>query len=293
MRPGADAESASGGARDPNPALRPGSEPFHFAGGDGGCLLVHGFTATPWEMRYLGEHLHSAGYTVHGVRLAGHATSPADLERSTWQQWYASARQGLLALQGSAAHTVVVGQSMGALLALRLAVEHPETVAGVALLAPALRLSARWLHWMRPAFPVVLPFLTQRFRFVPKGDSDVADPQARADTPSYRQVPLRAVHQLLQLQRHVRRLLPRVAQPVLVLHSRQDHTCPVANVDLVRRRVPGPVETRLLARSYHVVSIDVERDDVAVCVADFTARTLASTAAGWRAPAPASGRGVA
>ncbi len=290
MRANADAAFANGGnPRDFDPLQCPGTEPFHFAGGDGGCLLVHGFTATPWEMRYLGAHLHAAGYTVHGVRLAGHATSPADLERSTWREWYASARQGLLALQGSAPRTVVVGQSMGALLALRLAVEHPETVAGVALLAPALRLSARWLQWMRPAFPLVLPFLTPRFRFVPKGDSDVADPQMRAETPSYRQIPLRAVHQLLQLQRHVRGLLPRVAQPLLVLHSQQDHTCPVANVDLLRRRVPGPVETQLLARSYHVVSVDVERDDVAAAVADFTARALAARPAGTRVPASTGG----
>jgi carboxylesterase len=287
-----DAEPASGGPRDRDSRVGGGTEPFHFAGGDGGCLLVHGFTATPWEMRYLGEHLHRAGYTVHGVRLAGHATSPADLERSTWREWYASARQGLLVLQAGAPRSVVVGQSMGALLAVRLAVEHPEAVAGVALLAPALQLSTRWLQWMRPAFPVVLPFLTPRFRFVSKGDSDVADPQVRAQTPSYHRIPLRAVHQLLQLQREARRLLPRIAQPILVLHSQQDHTCPVANVDLVRRRVPGPVETRLLARSYHVVSVDVERDDVAAAVADFTARTLQARPATGRAPALASAGGA-
>lgn len=287
-----DAELARGGPRDRDSRLGSGIEAFHFAGRDGSCLLVHGFTGTPWEMRYLGEHLHRAGYTVHGVRLAGHATSPADLERSTWREWYASARQGLLVLQAGAPRSVVVGQSMGALLALRLAVEHPEAVAGVALLAPALQISTRWLQWMRPAFPVVLPFLTPRLRFVSKGDSDVADPQVRSQTPGYDQIPLRAVHQLLQLQREVRRLLPRVAQPILVLHSQQDHTCPVANVDLVRRRVPGPVETRLLARSYHIVSIDVEREDVAAAVADFTARTLKARPVTGLAPMLASAGGA-
>ena len=61
--------------RDQESPGTPDIRPFFFAGGDVGCLLVHGFTGTPHEMRFLGERLAAQGYTVSGVCLAGHATS--------------------------------------------------------------------------------------------------------------------------------------------------------------------------------------------------------------------------
>ena len=58
--------------------IMPTAEPFFFPGGPTGCLLVHGFTGTPKEMRWLGEHLVSQGYAALGVRLAAHATRIED-----------------------------------------------------------------------------------------------------------------------------------------------------------------------------------------------------------------------
>jgi len=55
------------------PQTFPGAEPFFLSGSRCGCLLVHGFTGTPKEMRWMGENLHSQGYTVLGIRLSGHA----------------------------------------------------------------------------------------------------------------------------------------------------------------------------------------------------------------------------
>ncbi|NIQ98443.1 MAG: hypothetical protein GWO11_08540, partial [Desulfuromonadales bacterium] len=39
-----------------------------------GIVLVHGFTASPWEMRRFGEELAGLGYRVLGSRLPGHGT---------------------------------------------------------------------------------------------------------------------------------------------------------------------------------------------------------------------------
>ncbi|MFQ5667154.1 MAG: alpha/beta hydrolase [Candidatus Binatia bacterium] len=233
-----------------------------------GCLLVHGFTGTPHEMRFLGEHLFAHGYTVNGVRLAGHGTSAGDLQHCTWRDWYTSVRDAMAALQQHAPRSVVVGQSLGALLAIQLAVEEPATVAGMVLLSPALVLSNRWLPWISTALPLVLR-LVGRHCSVGKGESDIADAQARADSPSYRHVPLAALHQLVLLQKHARAQLPRVRQPVLVLHSRQDHTCPAVNVDILRRSVRGPLRVLWLHDSYHVVSVDVDKERVAAAVAAF------------------------
>src|SRR5262249_24567415 len=126
------------------------TEPFLLPGGPTGCLLIHVFTATPQEMRFLGARLHDRGCTVSGIRLAGHGTAVEDLARCTWRDWYASAREGLDQLQRRTTRIVVIGQSLGALLALELTADCPAMVEGVALLAPALVLSNPWLRWTKP-----------------------------------------------------------------------------------------------------------------------------------------------
>jgi carboxylesterase len=73
------------------PAIMPGAEPFFYRGGSRGILLLHGFTATPAETRWLGQHLGGEGYTVFGPRTPGHGTDPHDLARYRWQDWYAAA----------------------------------------------------------------------------------------------------------------------------------------------------------------------------------------------------------
>ncbi len=74
-------------------------QPFAFDRGPIGCVLLHGFTAAPKEMRPLGEYLADRNYTIRGVRLAGHATSPEDLAQTTWREWVASAKESVAELR--------------------------------------------------------------------------------------------------------------------------------------------------------------------------------------------------
>ena len=72
----------------------PTAEPFFFPGAGKiartGCLVTHGFTGTPKEMRWLGKYLNKDGCTVCGIRLAGHATQPEDMIRSRFSDWLLS-----------------------------------------------------------------------------------------------------------------------------------------------------------------------------------------------------------
>ena len=225
-------------------------------------------------MRFLADRLHTRGYTVDAVRLAGHCTTVEDFGRSTWHDWYRSALAGIEELRQESSQVVVVGQSMGALLALKLAVEYPQVIAGVVLLSPALVLSNPWVHRIAPALPLLLPFARQRS--IRRGARDVADPQARAESPSYRELPLPALHQLLRLQKHTRRVLSQVRQPALIIHSRQDHTCPPSNAAILQRGLGGPVREVLLEDSFHVISIDVDKERVAAEVAAFVESVAAA-----------------
>ena len=103
----------------------PTAEPFFFPGNQIGCLLVHGFTGSPKEMRWMGEYLGNLGYTVLGVRLAGHATRPEDMMRMQWQDWLASVEDGYFLLKNCVDQVFIIGLSMGGILSLTFSSQHP------------------------------------------------------------------------------------------------------------------------------------------------------------------------
>ena len=99
----------------------PSAEPFYFPGNKTGCLLVHGFTGAPKEMRWMGEYLAEEGFSVLGVRLAGHATKPEDMIRTRYTDWMHSVEDGYHLLKGTVDRVFLIGLSMGGALSLLMA----------------------------------------------------------------------------------------------------------------------------------------------------------------------------
>src|SRR5208282_1990234 len=91
---------------------------FFLPGAGVSALLIHGLTGTPYEMRYLGERLAARGVRVRGVKLAGHAGTPEELGETGYDNWYESVVNGLEELRQYGEPNVVVGLSMGAVLAV-------------------------------------------------------------------------------------------------------------------------------------------------------------------------------
>ena len=254
---------------DPDPANPAADTSEFFLPGAGvSALLIHGLSGTPFEMRYLGERLAVAGVRVCGVRLAGHAGTAEELGVATRAQWYENAVEGFERLHRFGDPVAVVGLSMGALLAVRLAADQGEAVAGVAMLSPAFFLPL-WMRGPLKALTALGP-LADRIYLRGKG-SDIHDSAARSVHPSARLMPLGAVLELLNLSAEVRPRLGRVAQPALVIHGRRDHTCPMRrNVDFVMSRL-GSKQKRavILEESFHVITVDSEKDRVASEVTNF------------------------
>jgi carboxylesterase len=252
---------------------RPGGLPgvdgarFDLPGGPDAALLLHGLTGSPFEMRHVAARLQSYGMRCVGPVMPGHGGDPRALEGLSWRAWVDGAAAELSALSG-ARRTFLVGCSMGALVACALAHRHPDRVDGLALLAPALRLSgtARLAGLLARRTPLgaLLPP-------VPKlGGSDVRDREMRRRNPTMRAVPLGAVGELVALARHVDAILPGIVAPAIVVAARNDHTVRLAGARRVARRLgSGPAQLVVLERSYHLVGIDVERDRVADAVAEF------------------------
>lgn len=193
--------------------LIPTSEPFLFQGGKIGCLLIHGFTGAPKEMRWMGEYLSARGYSVLGVRLAGHATCVEDILRVKWQDWIASVEDGYYLLRGLADQVYVVGLSMGGILSLVFSTLKPVT--GVVTMS---------VPYSLPRDPrlALIHLLSTFIPRVRKGPADWHNLEAAKDHIEYPYLPTKGIIQLRDLLIEMQKSLPKITAPVLLIHSRQD-----------------------------------------------------------------------
>lgn len=264
---------------------------FFFEGGRSGVLLIHGLTGTPMEMRLLGKGLNRAGFTVHGMQLAGHCGSVEDLLATDWRDWYASVEQAADELLGKVDHLFVAGLSMGALLALKLAADRPQQVAGVGVYGATFRYDGWSIPWLaRLSF--LLPLLKKlgigRDRsFMEQPPYGIRDERLRAQVSTAMLGgdsaaaglpgnPWYSLAEMYELAADVRRQLSQVSAPCLVAHASEDDVASVKNAELVMRSVSAPTELLLLKDSYHMITIDKERRTLIERSAAFFDRIVAA-----------------
>jgi carboxylesterase len=247
----------------------PTAEPFFFLGDRSkpACLLIHGFTGTPKEMRWMGEYLHEKGFTCLGVRLAGHATVPEDMIASRWTDWTVSVEDAYSLLRNFTEDIFLVGLSMGAVLSLLMSTRLD--VKGVVAMSTPYKLPddprLRHIEWISKIVP-----------YMPKtsGNSGWFDMEAWKDHISYPQNPVRSIGGLNKLLGEMRSALPKVNVPVLLMHSRDDRYVMPENMEMVYADlVNASDKTKLyITGSGHVVTRDAARRQVFESALEFMRR---------------------
>lgn len=226
------------------------SDPFLLGGGDHGCLLLHGFTGSPGEMRGLGEHLAARGLTALGLRLPGHGGPPDELAVVRWRDWLAAAEDAYAYLAARCARVSLAGFSLGGALAILLAARLPAH--RLALLATPVRLQGDWrinlLALVRHTTPWFYPLAQADFkdpavraqvaRYAPEVDLD--DPEVQARVRREARISLHAVDELRLALAAARAAMPLVRAPALVMHGRHDDVAPLDGPELIAGRLGGP-----------------------------------------------------
>ena len=246
-----------------------GAEGWSVAGGPVGALVLHGFGGSPATVAPVAAALAGAGLSVAVPRLPGHGTHVEDLVPTRFADWSAASEYALAELAGSCRRVAVVGQSMGATLACRLAARHPEVVAVVAVNPLVLPADPQLVDMVRL-------MLDAGEMLADGGAPDLADPEATEI--AYREIPLAAVLSLYEALHELEADLGRIACPVLIMTSAHDHVVDPLNSDHLAKRVAGPVERLALERSHHVATLDHDRDLVAARTVSFILRGTAAAA---------------
>jgi carboxylesterase len=212
--------------------------------------LIHGYTGSPTEMRWIADSLHARGLTVAGPRLPGHGTTPEAMNRCRWTDWTEHVEHTLAGLRARCSKVFVGGLSMGSLLTLYLAERHPD-LPGIILYSPAV--------WVRSRALAFAPLARHFVAAQPKpADPDLVDPTAAQQLWCYDVDPVGAAAELLKLMRHVRRNLGRITCPALIIHSLGDRSIHPHSAQRTYERL-GSQDKRLLTleRSGHCITVDI------------------------------------
>jgi carboxylesterase len=263
------------------PFGEPEHEPFFWKGGSQAALLIHGFPGTPAEMRALGLLLRDDGWTVHAPLLPGFGPQIATLADRSYGEWLNAARQSYDRLKREYESVLIVGNSMGAAVALLVAAESPP--AGLVLVAPFFRFATWWHDFFWPILKRIVreiqPFQRADFsspeirRAVQRmfKDLDPNSPEAQRRVRAIR-MPTQALDQVREIGRAATRAAPSLHTRILILQGRSDFIAVPQRTKALRRRLRGsPVYVELEAGHDLVEPDGSAWPEVARAVSDFAA----------------------
>ena len=234
-----------------NPVM-PGAEPMSVSGTNGcGAIVLHGFTGNPHSMRGLATAFAAAGFAVEMPLLPGHGTAVEDMMPTRFDHWSAHVEATYQRLAPTVDKVVVAGLSMGGTLTAWLAIQHPE-IAAILTINGA-------LEPLNAEFRVLLQGMVDAGEtLIPGIGSDIADPDSKET--AYPETPLAPLLSLIAAGDELDALIASITCPALVMTSPQDHVVVPTAGPYFAARVSGPVETLSLERSYHVATLDYDKD---------------------------------
>ncbi|KEO57815.1 alpha/beta hydrolase [Thalassospira permensis NBRC 106175] len=260
-----DQETATADSR-PYLLLPNGNE--HFTTG---VLVVHGFLASPAELRNLGDRLAARDYAVMGVRLAGHGTSPHELQKRTWGDWLASVRRGYEILSAFCDNIIIVGFSTGGALSTILAADRPEKLTGLVVASTPLKFRNRNLM-----FVPLLYGANKLMGWVPSAQEMLSFRLNESEHPdiNYRNIPIGGLHNLRQAVAEMQNRLPDIACPILILQGDGDQVVDPASATLIKRHATGcsKLDIQMLASDRHGI-LNEDIDNAVNRVIDFISKT--------------------
>ncbi|MBC7413927.1 MAG: alpha/beta fold hydrolase [Herminiimonas sp.] len=273
-------------------------------------LLFHGLSSSPQEFGLMAHALRSRGIAHHALQVPGYtlATGHSSVD---WRDWRQAGLQAVGSVAAQAPAVVLGGLCMGGMLAAAVAQQmqaSPQRVAGLVLMSPTFAYDGWGMSPVRHLRHLGYWTGLDRFFSVKEREPfgvknekirkwivrELQQREVSAAGPS--RISLRALREADRMMKLARSYLEALDCPLLVIHARDDEITTLGSVQRVFDRLPQrDKQLAVLENSYHMISIDNDRQQVASLVADFVQRVsirpVAEAVPGRLAPRPLRGAG--
>jgi carboxylesterase len=210
-----------------------------------GCLLIHGFTGAPYEVLPLGDYLESLGYEIEMPTLSGHGGDLTSLRGVSYKRWIEDAERAFNVLSQRCDAVVVVGFSMGGLLAINLACKHK--LAGLVTLSTPI-----FVYDLRQMALNLLAAVKL------KDYQRIKEYAQRAW-----ETPLSAARNFQRLLSRTKQLIPQIRVPVLIVQGKRDDTVKAKSADYIYNKIGSQSkDLHYLPESTHLVCLGPEQETV-------------------------------
>ena len=256
---------------------------FFYEGWNGkGVLLIHGLTGVPAEMKWVGRALHKKGYSVYAPLLAGHGIDEATLIKTRWQDWLDSTLDAAVDFRTKVDHMFSAGICVGGKLGMLAAKEQPGLLDAVALYSACFRYDG-WnvpFHYKLmsylPLWTANVPWFKD-IQFAETPSIGIKDERLRKAMQRLSgegvldDFPVPALKEMLSLSKHMKKTLPTMTTPTLILHASEDDLSNPRHARYIDRHIGAP---RWLEDSYHMIHVDREHDKVADMTAEYFEKSI-------------------
>ena len=246
----------------------PGSEPLL------PIVLIHGLLSTPREFGLISLPLQARGAPLTILNIPGYTEADRRQFRR-WSSWVDAACDAIRAQFGSNQPFVLGGLCSGGMVAAAVAARGEFNVRSLVMMSPSFGYDGwartRWWGWRKVAHALGVdrwisvresePYGIKNEKIRKWVERDMHVRATSAAGPST--LPLWAINQSERLMRHVIRQFPRLRMPTVVMHSRLDEICSLGLVKRVFDTLPsGPNRLVVFDNSYHMITIDNDRQQV-------------------------------
>jgi carboxylesterase len=215
---------------------------------------MHGFTASPWEVRGLAECLEKKGMAVYAPLLAGHGTKPEDLKETSWREWYESANKSYSLMKEACDCVYVGGMSTGGMLSIMLAREH-DACGIVSIGTPV------FLQDWRARFAFIIKY------FVPYTTRKVKQHEKQY---YYEKRPTASVAEILDAVSYMKSILKEVDEPILAIQSLDDSTVKPESAEYIMDNIGSEKKILMMFdNGGHVIINSDVKEEVYGVVSDF------------------------